>query len=368
MITKLQHYGIRGQALLWFQSYLQNRLQYVKYLSALSPKIIVPCGVPQGSILGPLLFIIYTNDIANLVDNHHAILYADDTTLLFKDNDYTSLTSKINEALCKIHLWFSVNKLSLNTEKTTYIIFGQRRLINESSLNIKINNNMIDRSSDTKFLGVYLEENMSWKIHIMHKANHIAKINGIMCKLKNQIPTDVLRTIYNSLVLPQLNYGISAWGNVKNRELNRLKTLQKKSIRIISNSKFLSHTGPLFKKMRLLTIDDLFQLNCCKIYHKYIKGLLPNYFSNKFHLINEIHNYNTRNENRLYTANITCEISKQSLNYKVTSSWNKSPALVQQKQYLSIESFNKFMKSYLISKYPDACYHPECYVCNNTRN
>jgi hypothetical protein len=227
------------------------------------------CGVPQGSILGPLLFIVYLNDLDKVNGNYQMLCFADDTNMLHVGADLNLLIPEINSSLKKINDWFSFNKLSLNISKTNLMIFHySRKKIPGTIPIIEIDNQPLNRVESCKFLGVYIDQNLSWKVHLRVKANQIAKVNGTLCRLKNQLPSHSLKSIYTSLILPHLNYGTTAWGNSNSQELKRIKTLQKKSIRIITHSKFRSHSGPLFKQLKLLYVEDLFKLNCCKIYHK----------------------------------------------------------------------------------------------------
>jgi hypothetical protein len=313
LLSKLSYYGIRGTSLNWFHSYLENRSQFVSFIDKDSEYKKTICGVPQGSILGPLLFILYINDFSNISQDNQKILFADDTNILYTGPDINSLIPHINSSLDNIYRWFSANKLSLNVEKTNYVVFHRfRQVIPNFSHPILIDSRQIKRVNTVKFLGIYLDQNMNWKEHISVKSNQIAKVNGILCRLKHQLPHNILKTIYNSLVLPHINYAVTSWGNTANNELKRIKILQKKSIRILSNSKYISHTEPLFKKLRLLKVEDIFKLNCCKMYHKLTKGLTPSYFHTELETNSHIHAHNTRQQNLIHTNSINCKLLKQS--------------------------------------------------------
>ena len=163
-----------------------------------------------------------------------------------------------------------------------------------------------------------LDGNLNWKIHLNKKATQIARVNGVLCRLKHQLPNHILKTIYNTLILPHLTYGITSWGNVNSTELNRIRTLQKKSIRLITNSRYLSHTAPLFRKLNLLTLDNIFQQNCCKIFHKATKGTIPIYFQSRLLLNRDLHPHSTRQRDQIHTQNATSNLSKQSMNFKIS--------------------------------------------------
>ena len=167
LLRKLQCYGIRGIACDWFKSYLENRVQYVSYNTKDSDFMKITCGVPQGSILGPLLFILYINDIVKVSTVLNPVLFADDTSLFHAHTDFDTLIEEINEELQKITTWFHTNKLSLNIKKSNFIIFSSKgKKYNTDNLKININGNEIKQVNFTKFLGIYIDEHLSWAQHI----------------------------------------------------------------------------------------------------------------------------------------------------------------------------------------------------------
>ena len=175
LLEKLQHYGIRGLALDWIRNYLSDRYQFVEYNGIQSSSNEIKCGVPQGSILGPLFFLLYINDICNVSSILNFILFADDTNLFLSHNDLSFMMNTINSELLKLSEWFKANKLSINIQKSSYMIFKtrQKRYIPEFS--IEINNTKIKRVNEVVFLGVVLDENLSWKPHISHTSRKISK-------------------------------------------------------------------------------------------------------------------------------------------------------------------------------------------------
>ena len=182
LFCKLAHYGIRGLALDWFKSYLTNRTQYVKYKNCNSQRNIIKCGVPQGSILGPLLSIIYINDIYLISIKGNFITFADDTNVFYAGKNLNDLTISVNEELDKIYNWLSANKLFLNINKTKYLIFhtqSRTQTLKVSTINIKIKNIKLERVECIKFLGVYRNDKLNWKEHLNKKAYQISKVIGL---------------------------------------------------------------------------------------------------------------------------------------------------------------------------------------------
>ena len=364
LLDKMYHLGIRGVALKWFNDYLSNRSQFVEFKSSKSVRKNIACGVPQGSILGPLLFLIYVNDIVDNINHGNAILFADDTTILFDDINFDSLIHKMNENLNIVYKWLCLNKLSLNIDKTNFIIFHRPQRKIPFQPEVKIENRQINLVSDTKFLGVYVDEHMSWRKQCNTIGNKCLKVTSVLSKLKHHLPCNILLTIYNSLFLPHLSYAITVWGNCKTKELKRLTLLQKRAIRNISKAGYNSHTQPIFKQTKTLTLDDLFKVNCCKLMFKSKQGILKPYFTNLLGLNSSLHSYNTRQTNNVHQQNIKMVIELQLLNPKISKSWNELPASFHTNNFPTIHSFTRALKSYFISLYTIVCNDRDCYVCN----
>ena len=312
LLEKLKKYGFDSVSLNWFASYLSNRMQCVDYKSTLSSLLPINKGVPQGSILGPLLFLIYVNDMHNSSQKFSSIMFADDTTLTSPICTFSSINidteANINSELSKVCHWLKVNALSLNVGKSKYIVFHypQRKLSSSDIPRLRINGNEIERVEEFNFLGLTISETLSWKNHTNKICNKISRINGIMNRLKNTVCSRVLKLMYDSFILPHLNYCITTWGF----DLNRVTKLQKKSVRIICKSKYNAHTDPLFKRMNILKIADLFDLNCLKLFHDNVNHKVPQYINSCFQ--NQNHEYNTRynglNIPRVRTANASKRI------------------------------------------------------------
>ena len=274
LLRKLEIYGIRGVVQNWLADYLTNRTQYVNINGICSDKRLKTCGVPQGSVLGPTLFLLYINDICNVSKIFNIILFADDTNLFHTGLDIKTMCQTISYELSEINKWFQANKLSLNVLKTNYIIFGNRRKLNEN-YNICIDDISLDRTFVTKFLGVYLDSKLNWGDHIKIIKQKIAKNIGIINKVKNMLNRQTLNTLYSTLISPYLYYCCEIWGNTFKTRIKSLIILQKRALRVINKVGFTDHALPLFKKCNILVLVDLIKFNTLCIMYKAKHDMLP---------------------------------------------------------------------------------------------
>ena len=246
MLAKLEHYGVRGNSLQWFKSYLSNREQFVKFNGHCSSTKRIVCGVPQGSILGPLLFLLYINDLCEASDALEFILFADDTNVFFSHKNPELLMHKVNIELCKLTCWLQANKFSLNNKKTKFIVFRPRqKRLTLDNFAVKLRDTNIERVKEVVFLGVILDEHLS----SLHKS--------------------ALRMLYFSLIYPYLYYCMRVWGSTCPTNLNRIFVLQKRAIRTISKSPFDAHTGPIFKELNILSLHNIYLAQIGKIMFQY---------------------------------------------------------------------------------------------------
>jgi hypothetical protein len=219
-----------------------------------------------------------------------------------------------------------------------------------------------------KFLGVFIDNRLKWNDHIVHKCNQISKAIGIMNRIKKLLPKKILYTLYNSLILPHLTYGVVAWGNTDASLIKRISTLQKKAIRLISGSKYNSHTSPIFKYLKTLNFHDLFQTECCKIYMKYCRNELPSYLMNQFQIDHRPHHYNIRQSSVIPLPLIRTKLEEQLIRYKVATSWNSLPSHLKslKNEPKSLKYFTSQFKKFKIAEYHSICQINNCYICNNS--
>ena len=260
LLSNLEYYGIKNSELSLFKNYILNRKQFVQMGEISSTTQTIKTGVPQGSILGPLLFVIYINDLPVRSDFFKFIIYADDTTLFCSLNPRNfdkieDLSIIINRQIQLVNNWLKVNKLSLNNKKSKFMVFKfPQRIVNIPDLYIE--ETKIESVTYLNFLGNIIQSNLKWENHINAISIKISRIIGILSKLKNILPFDILKMLYCNLIVPHLFYGILLWGY----STSRLLKLQKKTIRTITCSRCNAHTDPIFKQLTFLKLDDIYQL------------------------------------------------------------------------------------------------------------
>ena len=367
LLKKLRYYGISGNSLLWFKSYLSNRKQYVQFKDSFSSYSMIRTGVPQGSILGPLLFIIYMNDIAHITNKFFFTIYADDTTLVapictFDINNHLSISQNINVELKVITDWLALNKLSLNAKKTKMMVFHyHQKRISNLDLRLYINKTRIKQVKEFNFLGVVFDECMTWKNHIQKIAGKISVSVGTLSRLKRFLPMDVLKTIYNALILPHLNLGILLWGH----NFKRIFKLQKWAVRAITSSKYNAHTNPLFQKLKLLKVEDIKNTAYLKFYYKYIKDELPKYFDNMFDKKYLTHDHDTRNKNEPLLPKSKKQGAQTAIRFSLLQTIESLPVDITLNLELNstIQGLAKKAKYHFIESYSGRCNDPSCFVC-----
>ena len=213
------------------ESNLDNRYQYVHFKDQHSEMCKVTCGVPQGSLIGPKLFILYINDICKVSDLLKCVLFADDTTLYVSGENLHQLTADVTRELSRIKRWFDQNKLSFNLSKTKYIIFSNRQI--KTSMSLKIDEVELERVNENKFLGIILDHKLSWKPHIAHVQSKMSKTIAILHKTKCFLNRPSLYILYCSLIVPYCSYCVEIWGHAYTTNIKPIFISQKKAIRPI---------------------------------------------------------------------------------------------------------------------------------------
>ena len=341
---KLEHYGFRGKFLDFLMSFLMQRKYYVHVNGHRSDIKTVNIGVPQGSTLGPLLFLIFINDMKNCSRILKFIQFADDTTLLFSSSDIKILNEILEREANKVILWFNANKLIINLTKTNCMMFSNKR--NIPQLNITLNNTVLEVKSETTFLGVVIDNKLSWKAHILHISGKISKSIAILRILRYSFPKNVLRMIYMSLIFSHINYCNLIWGSAKKTILEPLFKLQKKAVRLVNNSQYLDHSDPIFNSLKILTVHKVFKLNCLIFIYKCLKKDKFPDFKNRFIKNSYFYSYSMRNNHLYRIPRERLDVCRNSYFVQGLTLWNLLDDTV--KSSTNLDIFKKKIKFLLL--------------------
>ena len=279
LINKLAKYGITGIENNWFKSYLTNRSQYCSIDGQVSDIMAIECGIPQGSCLGPLLFIIHLNDFEHCLEHSRANMFADDTEITVSSNNQAELIETAQAELLNIAEWMRINKLSLNPIKTEYKIIDHPRKRKNGELlpQVFINRENIKQVDKTKYIGVIVDDTLGWEEQYESVKKKVDEGLAAMKKLKGILPQSMLFQVYKSLVESHLRYADVVWGSLSETKVTALQRLQNRAFEIIQGSKINdSLIRPTF------SIDQMFQFDRSVLMYKIINKICPESLHDKF--------------------------------------------------------------------------------------
>ena len=342
LLKKLELYGIRGIPLGLFSSYLSDRYQAVKVNGVMSGFRSIDTGVPQGSVLGPILYLIYVNELPNISNVFSTCLFADDTTLIFKSSNIYELSNACQIGLECFFRWCCANRLSINISKTNMMLFSNIHSPSDMT-DIYMNNLKIEFASSIRFLGVLIDDKLKFVEHIDNILQKISKNIGILYRLRQFMPVHGLIMIYRSLVECYLNYCILIYGNTYQSHINRIEVAQRKCLRVISNLPPYAHSNPIFSNLHILKFNDIYRYNLGIYMYKHIDQFDSNLYNPPYSTRSGIHH-----EPSYQRLTVT---QNQSIHYQVPSNWLRIPQTI--KDQASLNSFKHRYKSFLISNYSE---------------
>ena len=362
ILKKLEILGVKGNELRWFTNYLKNRKQRVKNGNSFSEFLDILLGVPQGSILGPLLFSIYINDFPQMVELF-AILFADDTTIVIDGDNTKDLTSKANEKLKNASEWFNNNELTLNASKTRVIHFNNKDtpalLVIDNTPIVNIHSKNLNEPT-FKFLGFNINEKISLDSHIQSITKKLLSSNWALKNLKFLLGPKEKRLIYYALIQSNLEYGISIYGN-NTLAVKKIISLQKNAVCFIEGSKKV-HSEPLFKKYKILKFEDIKYVNDMSIAHSVVHGYAPEIIKSDIKKVTQ-HNIHNLRRNPLdleYNGANEKSITK----YIIPYNWNQLENNI--RSIKKTHLFKKALKEKILNSYSAnyTCRNPDCHMCN----
>ena len=283
LLKKLELYGIRGSALSWFESYLTNRTLRVKCRTisncskSVSKEQLVEYGTPQGSCLGPLIFLIFVNDLHLHLKDSECIQFADDTTLVFTHKNLNYLWFSIENKLSVIQDRFIANKLTLNMDKSVYLLYHNHNQ-NILSFNIKLNGTVIPRVKEAKLLGVWLDDKLKWDTHTNKLLSKLKCGIGMLKRSKNLLSKKAKKLLYFGQIHSNLCYSLCIWGSMlQSSMLRKLANAQNKAVKLIDP---ILDRDEIFRKHKILKFDDMIKVEQCKLGYKLCHNLLPKALAN----------------------------------------------------------------------------------------
>lgn len=345
LLEKLKNIGVTGIAYNMFKSYLSNRTQIVKIGDCQSLPKPVTYGVPQGSILGPMLFLIYINDIQEISLNGEVTQYADDTCLFYFGQSIHDIIINAQKDLNLLNIWFQSNLLTINIYKTKYIIFKAKNKKISNHEPLRINNEIIYRSEQEKYLGLTLDSFLTWKPHIEKITNKLSSLTAVIRNITRCFPQKLRHLIYNALVKPHIEYLIEIWGSAAKTNLNQLQRAQNKVIKVLFHYNYLTPTNLLYKKTKLLNIAQTYIYNTCLLVRKILTKNIHTQIN--FTKKKQVQKMQLRNANNIVLRTPRTNYGKNTILFQGAQLYNKLPNDIKNSQ--SIVMFKRLLKHHLLN-------------------
>ena len=324
LLRKLERYGIRGVELAWFASFLKGRTQLVKIGKVKSRPLANELGVPQGSILGVLLFLLYINDISDCLEFCDIKMFADDTLIYMKTIDVNEGVIKLNSDLSKLFDKINQNKLKLNVEKTKMIVVSKKKNLIKENIVVNIDGKRIVVEDRMKYLGVIIDENMSFKPNFENVCAKMARKVGVLARIGNQLNLQQKIMVYKTIIEPHICYCATVLFLNSDSDLERLQRIQNKCIRTIFKLDKYTSKEMLLQVSGLFSVKQTVEFNTLVAVHKIVHKLWPSYLSSRIKHKSENETKNKlRSKNEIEKTNTLKSYSQNSIFYKGIELYNK---------------------------------------------
>ena len=335
LLDKLHYYGIRGYALKWFQSYLNDRQQCTEIGNTQSNLEYIKCGVPQGSILGPLLFLLYINDIVLSSDIFKFTLFADDTSLFYSHKNVEEAVETMTQELANISEWLAANKLSLNVGKSKLLVFNNKKKI---EVKLTLNGEPLKEVDHAKYLGILIDNKLNWVPQINAVNLKVSKGLGLLSKIRHYVPSDTTRSLYFSFVNAHTDYNLLNWGMAAPSSLNSIHSKINKALRIMTFNNRDCPSVPLYKELKILTLEKSFELKNAKHMWKFHNGYLPHSL---------VSNFKVNSRNQITKSYSRLESLKRFSLFTAPLIWDNLPNPTKDKQ--TLKAFSESAKIHLLN-------------------
>ena len=351
LLHKLRHYGVRGKPFELISSYLSNRTHSTLIQQTLSKPVEQKHGVPQGSVLGPLFFIIYINDLHKAIKNCTTIHFADDTSLVCRDKSLKKLNTKVNEDLTQLVHWLRANKICLNASKTELILFKSKFQNTTKKLNFRLSGQKLELSRTVSYLGVIIDENLDWDAQLSKTALKLSRAVGMLSKLRHYLDYKTLLSVYYALFESHVSYFIQILGHIKITSLDKLEKLQNKALRIIHFKGPRESAKPLYVNSRILPIRYLMKEKNCLLAYDFFKNRIPKYFSTFLTPLGNNALHATRNKQLSITRTKTVMYGSHNICNLVTKDWNEIHTHLPSLDLITSKpTFKAHLHAYLLTK------------------
>ena len=339
---------------------MSSRKQFVSISGSKSELKAILHGVPQGSVLGPLLFLLYINDLHEAIPFSAVNLFADDTMLFNQNTSLKSLTKKTNIDLKCLSNWLNANLISLNSTKTELLLFRSKRKSTYYDAKFKIHGKRLYPSKVVKYLGVFIDEDLNWNSHIDFVCSKLKRANGALSKIRHYVSKDVLLSLYYALFHSHMSYSAQVWAQHENVRTRRILTLQKNALRLINFSDFQAPSFPLFLEFRILSFFDFIKFLNIILVHQLLNRKLPTPLCSTFDLDSLTLNARlNRYPSRAKTGILqlprisTVRFGDHSIRYQSILSWNllQNFLSVDDMSSLSLNRLKHLVKFYFLSSY-----------------
>ena len=346
LLSKLVKYGVNDVELKWFKSYLCDRQQFVCYRNSFSNYGDVTLGVPQGSTLGPLLFMLFVNDLPIHINGARCAMYADDTAVFVSSDSVEGVNQKLNSVLGNVYDWYTSNRLVLNIDKSNAMLINNGSLRDENdTFEVLLNNTHLNTVHSTKYLGVHVDDQLQFHCHLDNLVKKLSSKLSWLCRLRHSVPRNVLELTFNLYIQPLFDYACTVWGCSKTN-VDIIQRLQNRAARIICSDFDIINTRgiDLVKQLKWQTITDRINYFLSIMMYNCVYGNAPAYLSNSIVMACETNDVNTRLNDTLQVHIPDCRTNamKKSFIYRGSVVWNQLPSNLHEAS--SVDVFKKGAK------------------------